>query len=470
MMMNRKDNDEDGVYKDSTSIKRYIQVGEEEEHLRVRELVKREIEDWDDPVKAVALFKGFSGQRSDWEGRYLFWRDLIIRVSRHLGTLIIRPSRLKNIWFRREGALSPLCLDQVIFEMYNAGDLLRDSDLLDPTTATSTSGRLSLILWKALHTLGFSSPTPSSSSIPHDLSEDYDYILSSLLEERALEVVQVLSQHHWTPSCVISLSKFQDICGGRKEASAVLSYLSGCRKAKYLIISKKVVIEGVKVSLSPGVVAQVTSLDYDVLHLVWTVEKLEQQLDVIDQRCQKSKNSAAAYLKSGNRRFALRHAREIKLAFQSREKCMVLLNRVEEVLRVIEDAECSRKVSEAMKVGAEAIRENRISIEEVELCLKDLDTSISSLNQVGEVLVSAPASAVTEDEDMDNELKMLELEIGEGSTCASIKKYEVDSLVGVAEASDTFDSLSNALSNLNLEGRAANKAVGKYLSQSSTVV
>lgn len=46
-------------------------------------------------------------------------------------------------------------------------------------------------------------------------------------------------------------------------------------------------LQGVKVSLSPGAVSEVTSLDYDILHLIWTVEKLEQQLDVIDQRCQK---------------------------------------------------------------------------------------------------------------------------------------------------------------------------------------
>ncbi|CDP17039.1 unnamed protein product [Coffea canephora] len=439
---------------------------EEEERLKVRELVRREVEDWDDPVKAVARFKGFSGQRSDWEGRYLFWRDLIIKVARHLGTFIIRPSRLNNIWFRREGALSPLCLHQVLFEMHNAGELLRDSDLTDPTrTSTSPSGRLSLILRKAMHTLGFSTPAQ-----PSDFSEDCYCILSTLLKERALQVVQLLSENHWTSSCVITLTKFQETCGGPKEASAVLSYLSGCGKAKYLVVRKKDVMEGVKVSLSSGEVSEVTSLDYHVLHLMWTVDKLEQQLEVIDQRCRKSKSSAVGCLKSGNRRIALRHARELKLAFQSREKCTLLLNRVEEVLRVIADAESSRKVSEAMKVGAEAMRENKISIEEVDLCLEDLDTSIRSINQVDELLVSAPLSAVLEDEDIDDELKILELEIGEDSSGASISKNGVDSVAAVAEESETVDSLSDALSNLNFKGSAATKAVRKRLSPSSTEV
>lgn len=80
----------------------------------MREFLRKEVDGWDDPVKATAWFKGFSGQRRDWEGRYLFWRNLILKVARHLGTSIIRPSRLKNIWFCKDGAVSPLCLDRVL--------------------------------------------------------------------------------------------------------------------------------------------------------------------------------------------------------------------------------------------------------------------------------------------------------------------------------------------------------------------
>ena len=41
---------------------------------------------------------------------------------------------------------------------------------------------------------------------------------------------------------------------------------------------------------------------------------------------------------------ALRHARELKLANESREKCASFLNRVEEVLSVIANAESTKKV------------------------------------------------------------------------------------------------------------------------------
>lgn len=42
-------------------------------------------------------------------------------------------------------------------------------------------------------------------------------------------------------------------------------------------------LQGLKVSLSLAAVSSISSLDCDVLHLVWTMEKLQQQLDVTDR-------------------------------------------------------------------------------------------------------------------------------------------------------------------------------------------
>lgn len=55
------------------------------------------------------------------------------------------------------------------------------------------------------------------------------------------------------------------------------------------------------------------------------------------------RKSALASLQSGNKKLALSYARELKLVTQSREKCSSLLNRVEEVLGVIADAESTKK-------------------------------------------------------------------------------------------------------------------------------
>lgn len=59
----------------------------------------------------------------------------------------------------------------------------------------------------------------------------------------------------------------------------------------------------------------------------------------------RSRKLALASLQSGNKKLAMRHARQIKLTAESREKCTSLLNRVEEVLNVIENAESTKKVA-----------------------------------------------------------------------------------------------------------------------------
>ena len=59
----------------------------------------------------------------------------------------------------------------------------------------------------------------------------------------------------------------------------------------------------------------------------------------------RSRKSALASLNSGNKNVALRHMRALKLANESREKCCTLLNRVEEVLNVIANAESTKKVN-----------------------------------------------------------------------------------------------------------------------------
>lgn len=66
----------------------------------VGEFVRKEVPDWDDEVVATARFKVFSGQRPDWEPRFFFWRDLILKVARHLGVFAIRASEVCNFSIR----------------------------------------------------------------------------------------------------------------------------------------------------------------------------------------------------------------------------------------------------------------------------------------------------------------------------------------------------------------------------------
>ncbi|XP_010240815.1 PREDICTED: uncharacterized protein LOC104585580 isoform X3 [Nelumbo nucifera] len=351
----------------------------------VVEFIRREVPDWDDEVVATSRFKAFSGQRSDWEPKFLFWKDLILRVARHLGVFIIHASEVKHNWFNR-GGLTPLCIEDVL--------------------------------------------------------------------ERAAEVVMLLSENHWTSFCIVTMEKFHRICKGSSEASAILGYLSDCGKALYLSINKKDLIEGVKVSLVPAVVPSISSLDCDVLHLIWTTEKLQQQLDAIDQRYEMLRKSALTSLKSRDKKAAIRYARQLRLTTESREKCASLLNRVEEILSVIANAESTKKVSEAIQIGARAIKENGVSVEEVQLCLQELDESVTSQKLVEEALESTALEQTgVEDGDVEEEFKKLELELANET-----QQIAVPEKITVSDLTATTESLSNALLNLKLVDSAETEA------------
>ncbi|KAK1293014.1 hypothetical protein QJS10_CPB17g00837 [Acorus calamus] len=412
------------------------------------EFIRREVPDWDDDIVSAARFKALSGQRSDWEHRFFFWRDLILKVARHLGIIAVRPSEVCK-WFTR-GGLRPLCIDRVLLEMYNDGDLLRSGDLVDPT-----SGQLFQIIRK-LRSLMKNSKLSDRQEIV-----DEHLIIKPLLQERATETIQVLSETHWTSNCVITMEKFRSICKGSDEATAVLSNLYECGKARFLSSTKQDFIEGVKLSLVPTAVTTVSNLDHDVLYLTWTTEKLQKQLDVIDQHCVKFRKLALASLKSGNKQIALRHVRQLKSLSESRNKCTSFLDRVEEVLSAIADAESTKKVSEAIQIGARAIKQNGISAEEVHLCLSELDESVASQKEVEEALESMQFQYMgMDDEDLEEEFKNLELELGD----EKIETGHVDEnarikINGTAEVSAQVEqgtqheaeSLSQAVSKLKLE-------------------
>uniref|UniRef100_A0A1J3HHP0 Charged multivesicular body protein 7 n=1 Tax=Noccaea caerulescens TaxID=107243 RepID=A0A1J3HHP0_NOCCA len=392
-----------------------------------KEFIRREVPDWDDEVVATARFKAFSGQRSDWELRFQFWRDLIMKVSRQLGVFVIDPVQVKQSWFDR-GGMTPLCIDHVLLLMHNEGDVVRINELED-----QGSGRISRLLWTVRNLMVQSSVKPGA------ILEN-KLVIVSLLKEKAAHVVKLLSEGHWTSTCVVTLNKFRNLCNGsNEEASAILSHLSGCGKAHKVSINRGEVIEGVKVSLSETALPSISNLDCDILHLLRTTEKLQDQLEVMDQRCETSKKSALASLKSGHKKVALRHVRELKLATESREKCTSLLNRVEEVLNTISDSESTKMVSEAIKTGAKVMKDIKISADEVHDCLEEIEETIESQKQVEKALESAPYSDVVDDEeDIEEEFMKLEMEL------------ESESSHVKPATSDTEDSLTEMFSELKL--------------------
>ncbi|KAG0496481.1 hypothetical protein HPP92_001172 [Vanilla planifolia] len=236
---------------------------------------------------------------------------------------------------------------------------------------------------------------------------DDTLILRELLQERAADVTKTLAARNWTSSCVITMKMFQSLCNGFGESTVILAYLCESRKAQYLSVRKKEFVEGIKLSLSSSSVSPVTNFDSDILHLMWTTEKLQQQVDTINQQWETSKKMALASLKSGNKPASYRHIRQAKLFSQKRAKCTSFLERVEEVLSIISDAESTKKVSEAIQIGTRAIKENRITVEEVNVQLQELDECVIDQKLVIDALERMPLQSDIEDEDIEEEFEKL---------------------------------------------------------------
>ncbi|KAL9229565.1 hypothetical protein vseg_005018 [Gypsophila vaccaria] len=416
----------------------------EQLETKVHEFIKDVVPDWDEPEKAMARFKAFSGQRSDWAPQFEFWRDLIFAVCRRFKLVFVSASVIKNRWFNR-GGLTPLCLDGVLLEMYRSGDLLRMTDLEDPK-----SGQLSQLFKKMFRLSSALRPSPDSDILNDRL------ILRTTLQEKAAAVVASLSQSHWTSSCIITVKKFESLYQEKHEAYAVLSYLSANGKAKYISIKKSELVEGVKFSLSSAAVSVMPNVDYDMLVLLWTVEGLQQQLDVVDKQCERSRQCALAALKSGDKNVALRNARQLKLASENKAKLISYLNRVEGVLHVISDAKSTKMVSEAVQVGTQALNEHRVEVEEVQSCLRKLDELMISQAEVNKAL----ESYTEDDEDIEEELRELELQIRdetlEVSTSTAKKNTVEDHPSTTPQSTNSVEdqalanSLSTAMADLKL--------------------
>ncbi|RLN23348.1 uncharacterized protein C2845_PM07G07130 [Panicum miliaceum] len=391
---------------------------------------------WDDPDSADlrARFKAFTGQRRDWpHPTLLFWKDLLLRVARRLRRCSPPPTSLcdRGNWILN---LLPILQE----EMRADGDILLKSELIDPSTGSLYQ------LVRRVSQMTISSRRPVSQD---DTSCSNRW--SSPLQERAADIARQLSDSHWTSTCVVTISRLNSFFCDQEDAHAVLCFLTQSGKARYLVARKEDPIEGVKFALNSAQVPAVSKLDHDTLHLVWTEERLQQQLDVLDRRWEISRRRALASFKSGDKQGAYRYVRQSKVFSQSRNRCTQLLERVEEVISLIASAESTKKVYEAIQIGVQAMKENNVSIEEVNVHLKEVDELVAAQREVDAALESVPLHSIDDEGDIEEEFRKLEAELQD--EILHIQVQEPMSHPNEESPDEVVESLSNNLSSIKLE-------------------
>ncbi|KAL6627734.1 hypothetical protein ACP70R_031460 [Stipagrostis hirtigluma subsp. patula] len=392
---------------------------------------------WDNPDCADhrARFKAFTGQRGDWpQPTLLFWKDLILRVARRLRLCSAPAHLVTSAWFARPGGLTPLCLPQVLEVMRADGDILLKSELIDPS-----SGSLYQLV-RRMSQMAIVSRRP--------VAQDDILVFKSLVEERAADIVTQLSDSHWTSTCVVTISRFNSFFSDREDAHAALCYLTQSGKARYLVARKQDPVEGVKFALAAAQAPAVSKLDHDTLHLVWAEERLQQQLDVLDRQWEISRRRALASFKSGDKQASYRYVRQSKLFSQSRNRCTPLLERVEEVIGLIASAESSKKVYEAIQIGIQAMKEHNVSIEEVNIHLKEVDELVAAQREVDAAIESVPLHSLDGEDDIEEEFRMLEAELHD--EIPHIQVQEPILHVNAEPPDEAVESLTSNLSKIKL--------------------
>ncbi|RRT46420.1 hypothetical protein B296_00046420 [Ensete ventricosum] len=201
-----------------------------------------------------------------------------------------------------------------------------------------------------------------------------------------------------------------------------------------------------------------------------------------------SRKMALASFKMGNKQAAFRCIRQSKLLSERRSNYTSLLDRVEEVLSNIANAESTMKVtytrnvidnischivlgvstthaswtmssvclkyqvSEAIQIGNRAMKEYKISVDEVKDHLEELDKHVRAQKEVDEALESMPLGASdVEEEDVEEEFKKLELELSGETDHPELQEPVAPDVTAATSPQASTETLSQTLSKLNLE-------------------
>jgi len=96
-------------------------------------------------------------------------------------------------------------------------------------------------------------------------------------EELAAQVMSALAQIHGSSYCITTVGRFESLRGGFEEADMVMDYFTNYRGPQYLLIDKDERIEDVKNTFGGRSLANVPQLNWNTLHLHWTLDRLQKE-------------------------------------------------------------------------------------------------------------------------------------------------------------------------------------------------
>jgi charged multivesicular body protein 7 len=372
-----------------------------------------------------------------YEQKMKFWKEMIENFCDYKGCCIVSINELKEV-FKRKGT-SPLCLDDVINQMYAEGNLEdKNSFMNKPKTV---SGYLFNALVYTPVSWGFSK---LKEKVIGNNNADTLFVVKSAVQKQS-RILQEHVRNNHSYNNIISMDELMKSADNMEGLSKegilmVLQHLSVNEKSVYIEENSsqtgshesehhhKLLI---KFSEPFKAVTPITELERSIYNLetterflITTINKKEHQLTEI-------LNQVKNCLKDGKKMMAKTFLRKKHMLESDLSKTMSILDNVQTMLQKVHSSKSDREILNTYKMGSESIKnvfsKGGINLDNVHDIIEDMREVLEEQEEC-QTALSAPMRP-SEIDDAELESELLDL-INENKTkvndVASNKKEDLD--------------------------------------------
>ncbi|XP_052773850.1 charged multivesicular body protein 7-like [Mya arenaria] len=364
--------------------------------------------DWTDDMKMTVMFSPFRDKNlnpKSWDQKIKFWSELIVEECKQSQQALINVQQLREKFRRKEK--SPSCLDTVLQEMLNKGQVKKLSDL----TVEGSDGWLSwgynrLVKKPVGWSLKWLSREQEQKQPPET------YVIMDVIKRKAEELVE--RRHRLSEARVSGIVEYDtlqaeqtDLCPTSMEFNLVMRQLEA---------SKQVVIQtqedGNKIVKFIEKEAQKKKIDEQDLH-IHRIQKahddLKSKIETLLTETKRLAAEAIAYKQKGMTKLAMSCMRKRRLGLSRVDKLTGSMDTLDNILHRIKEAESNEMVLKAIEGGTKALQglNSRTSADDVSSVMDNLADATQTQEEILMELSTASYIDEPSQEELEEELSII---------------------------------------------------------------
>eukprot|EP00298_Acanthocystis_sp_HF-20_P028759 c7588_g1_i1.p1 GENE.c7588_g1_i1~~c7588_g1_i1.p1 ORF type:complete len:423 (-),score=155.63 c7588_g1_i1:38-1306(-) len=370
---------------------------------------ERNLKEWNDEDRMLNLFNDLPEERYDdpdsYDDKIGFWQKAIINFCKESKLMSFNFSLLKKE-FERNGKF-PRSLNKILLVMEHNKALERESNFW----YRHSNVKSKLKSWVAY---------PFQLTFQMFGSEDsQSFVVNQLIESEGLAILKHF-QNTNNPLC--SFSEFQKVGGWSLKDTNIIIHSLLEKKLISVHQNQDGNIEVIKFSRQGEVPSPVSQTDLSIIHILATLQRLEQRNEKFTEQAEKMKYDAAKQLKLGNRERALSFLRHKKQITSRIDKHYHAIHQLESILLQIENSQSDREILAAMSSGSKALQNlltddktGKSIVETIDEVLDNVEESLSDAQAANDAMTSGmnaiQPSTIEEDEEINRQFEELENEL-----------------------------------------------------------